>query len=220
MSDAVASSPADAPSATASSAPLITSSSSPASSVPKPRSCVVCRSRKVRCDKQTPCSNCRRANIACVVPSNDRPPRWARRLERLTANVPRVNPPVPLAEDSQPDALLVDRLRNLEALVKELRSQLEQAQTTGSSTAANAAISVDENASRYLNSPTGSGSDATLQTSPSQLGSVQNQFGTLVLQDKANSRYVSSDFWCRVGDQVSSYLSKFIVYIFTAYICF
>lgn len=81
----------------------------------KPRSCVVCRSRKVRCDKQSPCSNCRRANIACTVPSNDRPPRWARRLAQ------------PAPED------VMERLRTLEHLVKVLSGQLEEANARASS---------------------------------------------------------------------------------------
>lgn len=81
----------------------------------KRRSCVVCRSRKVRCDKQSPCSNCRRANIACTVPSNDRPPRWARRLAQ------------PAPED------VMERLRTLEHLVKVLRGQLDEANARASS---------------------------------------------------------------------------------------
>ncbi|KAH6976630.1 hypothetical protein EDB80DRAFT_739926 [Ilyonectria destructans] len=66
----------------------------------KLRSCVVCRSRKVRCDKLSPYSNCRRANIPCVVPSNDRPPRWARRLERVANNA--------AVESSPPDQAVME----------------------------------------------------------------------------------------------------------------
>ncbi|KAJ5233864.1 uncharacterized protein N7469_005630 [Penicillium citrinum] len=72
------------------------------SHAPKPRSCVTCRSRKVRCDKKAPCSNCRRANIACVLPSIDRQPRWARRLQQ------------------GPSGDVMNRLRSLENLVKHL----------------------------------------------------------------------------------------------------
>ncbi|ERS96532.1 hypothetical protein HMPREF1624_06736 [Sporothrix schenckii ATCC 58251] len=57
-------------------------SNAPANTVAKPRSCVTCRQRKVRCDKLSPCSNCRRADIPCVLPSMERPPRWARRLKQ------------------------------------------------------------------------------------------------------------------------------------------
>lgn len=83
------------------------------STVQKPRSCFVCRRRKVRCDKTSPCSNCRRANIPCLVPSStaDRPPRWARRLELA---------------DNDGDKPAIERLAALECLVRDLRAQLAQ----------------------------------------------------------------------------------------------
>ena len=93
---------------------------------PRPRSCVVCRSRKVRCDKRAPCSNCRRANIACVFPSTDRPPRWARRLDRLNSALsnPQASQEVrPIADG------VMERLRTLECLVKDLSGQLEKAKS-------------------------------------------------------------------------------------------
>ncbi|KAJ5205913.1 Transcription factor [Penicillium cf. griseofulvum] len=81
----------------------------------KLRSCVVCRSRKVRCDKRAPY----------------RPPRWARHLDRLNSavsNLQASQEPEPVAED------VMDRLHNLESLVQELRIQLEQAKSTANST--------------------------------------------------------------------------------------
>lgn len=38
------------------------------SSSPAPRSCYRCKERKVRCDKKTPCSPCRRGGASCVYP--------------------------------------------------------------------------------------------------------------------------------------------------------
>jgi hypothetical protein len=174
-----------------------TLSSAPAPA-PKLRSCVVCRSRKVRCDKQSPCSNCRRANISCVTPSTNRPPRWARRLERLTNNAAASNAPAP--QDADPSVgKLMDRLRNLENLVKELRGQLELA---------HAADSLADDGSSKVNSPESSTQDGDAEhqrdTSPTtNTSSVQKQFGRLVLQDAGRSRYVSSGFWSRVNDEVS-----------------
>ena len=157
--------------------------------VPKQRSCVVCRTRKVRCDKLSPCSNCRRANIACVFPSTDRPPRWARRLERVANNA---------ALNAQPEpagAQVMERLKTLESLVKELSCQLEQA---------NAAAT---GGSPGVNSPGGSSHDRDTDQLSDALpkmnaGNVQKQFGRLVLQDANRSRYVSSGFWSRVNDEV------------------
>lgn len=143
------------------------------------RSCVTCRRRKVACNKQSPCSNCRRANIACVFPSTDRPPRWARRLEHTEkAAASKASAP----QDTDPSAgEVMDRLRNLENLVKELSSRHEPADVTQNR-------------------------DAGPQTATSPVtntSSVQKQFGRLVLQDASSTRYVSSGFWSRVNDEVN-----------------
>ncbi|KAJ5823202.1 Transcription factor [Penicillium robsamsonii] len=157
---------------------------------PKPRSCVVCRSRKVRCDKRAPCSNCRRANIACVLPPTDRPPRWARHLDRLNNAVSKLQAsqePEPVAED------LMEKLHNLEGLVQELRMQLQQAKSVANSAA---------EGSSGVGSPESSAHDR--QSNPSSISTtnLQNKFGRLVLQDSSRSRYVSSGFWSRVNDEL------------------
>ncbi|KAF3761610.1 hypothetical protein M406DRAFT_295286 [Cryphonectria parasitica EP155] len=201
--DGVAGVSASAASPSEKDARLTTTSAAHASgSTPKLRSCVVCRRRKVRCDKANPCSNCRRGNIACVFPSNDRPPRWARRLERLT-NDAAANPSpslssgtaataAPQAHPVQPQQHVMERLRTLEGLVRELSSQLEQASAVASAPASSG------------NSPgstTGShGQDAGGGELPSIAGTagLQKQFGRMVLKDANRSRYISSGFWSRV----------------------
>jgi hypothetical protein len=163
---------------------------------PKLRSCVTCRSRKVRCDKLSPCSNCRRANIACVFPSADRPPRWARRLERT--NTAASNAKETQGVDPNVGQVM-ERVRNLESLVKELSGQLEQANAAARSTAGG---------SSGVNSPGSSphDRDADQQRDTSSTASTtgaQKQFGRMVIQDGSKSRYVSSGFWSRVNDEVS-----------------
>ncbi|KGO60117.1 Transcription factor, fungi [Penicillium expansum] len=156
----------------------------------KLRSCVVCRSRKVRCDKRAPCSNCRRANIACVRPPTDRPPRWARHLDRLDSAVSSLQAsqePEPVAED------VMERLHNLESLVQELRIQLEQAKSVVNSAA---------EGSSGVGSPEGSAHDRQSNPSSINTANVQTKFGRLVLQDSNRSRYVSSGFWSRVNDEL------------------
>ena len=64
-----------------------------------PRSCVTCRRRKVRCNKENPCSNCVRAGIECVFPGPGRAPRRSRK---------------------PPDAELLARLKRLEGVVTSL----------------------------------------------------------------------------------------------------
>ncbi|CAJ2506557.1 Uu.00g006870.m01.CDS01 [Anthostomella pinea] len=170
---------------------------------PKVRSCAVCRTRKVRCDKQSPCSNCRRANIPCVVPSADRPPRWARRLERITASAA-----ASAAADSTPApdvdpgvSQVMERLRSLESLVKDLSGQLEQAQAAALSTGSSPRIDIDSPGS----STHGRDADHRAeQPSTTSAGNVQQQFGRLVLNDASKSRYVSSGFWSRVNDELDA----------------
>ncbi|KAK6859173.1 fungal-specific transcription factor domain-containing protein [Apiospora arundinis] len=169
----------------------------------KPRSCVVCRSRKVRCDKLSPCSNCRRANIACVLPSADRPPRWARRLDRAnlaaaasSSSNPQQTSSQPPASDSGGAVHVMDRLQKLEGLVKDLSSQLEQAQAavpvnSGSPSANSTGSSTRREAENWGESPPAHpGSSATRQS------------GKLLVQNADRSRYISSDFWSRINDEV------------------
>lgn len=167
-------------------------SSAPAS---KLRSCAVCRSRKVRCDKLSPCSNCRRADIACIVPSTDRPPKWARRLANNAAARDALAP-----QDANPGVdNVMDRLRNLEQLVKELNGQLEQAHVVASSAGDGSSGCSSSRRSTQDRDP-----EPQRDTSPpTNTSSVQKQFGRLVLQHTSRSRYVSSGFWSRVNDEVS-----------------
>ncbi|TVY14646.1 Bikaverin cluster transcription factor bik5 [Lachnellula arida] len=176
-------------------------SSTPASAsapIPKKRSCVVCRSRKVRCDKLSPCSNCRRANIACVFPSTDRPPRWAR---RLAASNPQQVPAV--SQNPDPAATQVmERLRNLESLVKDLSGQLEVANAAAAANSvAGGSSGVNSPGSSSHDRDTGHQKEASPSTNTGNVG-LQKQFGRLVLQDANRSRYVNSGFWSRVNDEL------------------
>ena len=47
----------------------------PTSTKPSQLSCTNCRHRKVKCDKTSPCSACRRSNIECVFPTRPFKPR-------------------------------------------------------------------------------------------------------------------------------------------------
>lgn len=196
------------PPATDSSAPGLEKSARdapPHGATTKPRSCVVCRSRKVRCDKLSPCSNCRRANIPCVLPSADRPPRWARRLDR--ANFAALSSSNEAQQQQQQSSSQIhdggaaavqvaERLQKLESLVKDLSSQLEQAQAalpaanSDSPSANSTGSAVSKEAENLGGSPSAqSGPNATRQS------------GKLVIQD-ASSRYISSEFWSKINDEV------------------
>lgn len=165
--------------------PVMTSQSEQTAA--KPRSCVVCRRRKVKCDKGSPCSNCRQANIACVLPSTDRPPRWARRLERFGSNID--------AAFNTPNPPVMERVRHLENLVKKLRLQLEEARATNV---------LSSNGTPGTRTPGRSSHGHQSQESPTKTtaDSIQKPFGRLVLEDANKSRYVSSGFWSQVNDEV------------------
>ncbi|KAI1436936.1 hypothetical protein GGR50DRAFT_647922 [Xylaria sp. CBS 124048] len=146
-------------------------------SATKPRSCVVCRSRKVRCDKRSPCSNCRRANIPCILPSTNRTPRWVKNYNAAAGERSAQ------ADDSS-STQLMERLRNFENLVKDLRSQLDQAQAAAGS------------------SPDSTQRHEGAESPNPEPANIQSLLGRLVINDDSNSRYVSSRFWSRVNDEL------------------
>lgn len=47
------------------------------------RSCVLCHQRKIRCDKQSPCGNCRRVDVLCHYPEAEQ---TVRRPHKTTIN--------------------------------------------------------------------------------------------------------------------------------------
>jgi hypothetical protein len=99
---------------------------------------------------------------------------------------------------------VMERLHNLESLVEELKGQLVHA----NSAAAGSASSGASGGNSLVTSPADSNHNAdhrmgALPTTTSSTG-MQNQFGRLVLQDAGHSRYVSSGFWSRINDEVSS----------------
>lgn len=157
----------------------------------KPRSCVTCRSRKVRCDKKSPCSNCRRAQIPCVLPSDDKPPRWARRLDRLAPAGAAATSTLNEAGSSQ----VMNRLQNLENLVKNLSAELQQARVLGGSSTLGSTSPPSHawQAQPQQASSTGSaGSNSHAQRKP----------GRLIPGNSGQSQYVASGFWSQISDEV------------------
>ena len=82
-------------------------------------SCQLCRDRKVKCDKQNPCANCRRIGATCV----------SVRRKRL----PRGRPVHRLASD--------ENIRNLRDRVERLETLLTNAATADDETSAIASAS-------------------------------------------------------------------------------
>lgn len=189
---------------------------------PRTRSCIVCRNRKVRCDRQSPCSNCRQAGITCIVPSaKDRAPRWARRLERYTQNPASpastpsttTHPPSaapaaavasgPAAPSQNAPQATMDRLRSLEGLVNELREQLERAnaaatQSQGSPGTSSTGVTAGGSVRETTGSPQEQAQPATGTSSTG----LQKHFGRLVVQDARRDHFIGDGFWSRISDEV------------------
>lgn len=75
------------------------------------RSCVTCRRRKVKCDKQDPCAHCVRGKTECIYPAAGRAPRKPRQTSGKQVG--------------DREAELLKRLRRLEGVVEELSGQVE-----------------------------------------------------------------------------------------------
>lgn len=176
-----------------------------------PRSCVTCRRRKVRCDKQMPCSNCRRALTPCVFPAPGRAPRQPRPKD---PNAP------PKASTSQREVELTKRLRKLEGIVEELSGQIEvESGGKGASSAGSPNSQAVNTAAKRASAAGGMGRGASASISPregdtpsdhtSDKRDVSNALGRLVLNDhKGNTRYVTNGFWARLNDEVSQEYSR------------
>ena len=70
---------------------------------PRVLACVLCQSRKIRCDRQFPCANCSKAGARCV-PGNQVPRQRRRRF---------------------PERVLLDRLRHYEDLLRQSNIKFE-----------------------------------------------------------------------------------------------
>jgi hypothetical protein len=103
------------------------------------RSCLLCRSRKVKCDRQQPCGGCIRAASTCIYPTG-------------TGRAPKR----PL--QSTNNSAVLTRLDRLESIIRQLESQKTQQQPLDSSTASlppqvdqrNGRLAIDSTSSVYV----------------------------------------------------------------------
>ena len=75
-------------------------------------SCVTCKERKVRCDREQPCFHCARTGTECIFPTAGRIPRRKHNSD-------------PVGQYRRKQEQLTARVKALESVVEELTSQLQ-----------------------------------------------------------------------------------------------
>lgn len=155
------------------------------------RTCTACRQRKVKCNRQQPCSHCIRSGYDCIYPTGrGRAPKRSRRFV---------------------DAQLVDKLARLETIIQRLASEngsnckelqgntdleAEGRALPPSQVAAGATGAASETDSPQ-HALSGDTDDPT-----SALSSLEGHLGRLVVDDK-KSFYVSNPLWATMTNEVS-----------------
>ncbi|KIW30712.1 uncharacterized protein PV07_02419 [Cladophialophora immunda] len=139
-----------------------------------PRSCVTCRRRKVRCNKENPCANCVRAGIECVFPGPGRAPRKPRK---------------------PPDAELLARLRRLEGVVHSLGAQVDENGIVSPTLTGSTDIRARFGEAQSSDSPVSDRTDPKRQ-------SIDKHLGRLVINED-RSRYVNNAFWTGMSDEIA-----------------
>lgn len=141
-----------------------------------PRSCVICRRRKVRCNKTYPCSNCAKAKVQCIFPAPERAKRRPRK---------------------PPDGELMNRLRRLEGVIQGMGMSVEE--ELAASGAAGGSTQEQVPLPRSGSGPALAGLNSNKSSSPTtKLG---NDFGRLVVSE-GKSRYVNNRFWATLTSEV------------------
>lgn len=169
----------------------------PFSAALHPRSCVVCRQRKVKCDRQQPCSNCTRSKCACVYPTGrGRAPKRARRVA---------------------DAQLADKLARLETIIQRMaaengpglgvargQSQLQSKDGLGQAVPATKpehGISPESTTGRESRGLAEQSNSSHSSPAAGGQSSIEASLSRLVIDDK-KSYYVSNPLWASMAQEV------------------
>ncbi|KAM0501938.1 hypothetical protein ACHAP8_004235 [Fusarium lateritium] len=146
-------------------------------------SCVICRRRKIRCDRKDPCSNCVKNKIDCHFPVTGRIPR--RNRGPSTSKTP-----------AQKQSELLGRLRRLESVVTELAAQVEDENGANIGVSHQKQITVDASATNSSWATSSAVADSTDEG---------EDFGRLVV-DKDGGLHVGNRFWSVFCSEVDNIL--------------
>ncbi|KAI0599973.1 fungal-specific transcription factor domain-containing protein [Biscogniauxia sp. FL1348] len=182
--------PGEAGLAHATNAPIASSTSRAQTSTSAPyphiRSCTLCRQRKVKCDRQHPCSGCSRAGSSCVYPPG---PGRAAKKPRKTL-----------------DTQLMGRLSKLENIIKRLQTQTDgQVPEPGherpdAAAYAEASVAPADGSSRAIQGPSiPQPKEPGPSLTPETL--VTQNLGRLVV-DETKSYYIGNILWAELGNEI------------------
>lgn len=150
--------------------------------------CQMCRQRKVKCDKKSPCTNCSRCGIDCEVVERPRLPRGKSQAPSSARGL-----------EVQPD--LQDRVKKLESIIRHLTEKEDAggvtvAGTVGSDFASTAHS--DPSSCRVENER--SIDNLTTETAAVSRKSASVQFADK--NDNGSEKYIGSSFWDDLSNQV------------------
>lgn len=157
------------------------------SALPQLPSCAVCRQRKIKCDRQQPCSNCVRSGCECVFPSGrGRAPKRSRRVV---------------------EGRLIDKLARLETIVQHLAAGQTSSSRAPSPNPEVVTGTEQKFQINHIDPPPASNAQRSAspperKSSNSTLSSLESQLSRLVMDDK-KSYYVSHPLWASMSHEVS-----------------
>lgn len=168
-----------------------------------PRSCVSCRKRKVRCDKNYPCSKCQKASIECIFPRPGRAPRRSKK---------------------PPDTELLDRLRRLEGVIQSLGKGTDEEKTSPGAVEAKGSNEPEKPCQSPPSEPVHKAAEPACPTADTAIRSIcpkkakkvddgstlHVEMGQLVVED-GRSRYVSNKLWAGLAGEVSQSTSFMLI---------
>jgi hypothetical protein len=140
----------------------------------KPLSCITCRQRKIKCNKENPCNHCTKVGVECVFPNRVRVPR-----SKQTASKSR-------------DVELLKRISRLESLV----SKIDAADATEDGQDKN--NSAPKETSDSLNWASISGD----VSSRGEQNRIDEKYAAFVKQQETGTPYISGEFWTSLCDEV------------------
>lgn len=160
------------------------SASTPVASVrPYRKACIVCRDRKVKCDKQSPCSNCQKLLLDCVYPSPFRP----------TSRPPKEKVAEKSSKETEQE--LLERIKKLEGAVQDLsglRNEVLRSRKRRKDT--NLEDGDTERDQSYADEEHG-------HSKADIVSGIDREVGRLIVED-GKSRYINGGFWTSLEQDV------------------